>query len=349
MCPAHSVSGSGSDSPADCSCIGGYHGENGATCAKCPVDSYCVGGNSVTSCPANSGSRIGSNSSLDCTCKDGWSGEDGGVCTLCDAGFWCHAGMINACPENSDSVAGIGTLLDCKCPLGYTGQNGDACIGCSSGAYKNTIGNATCSLCAVDTYSTTIAATSNVQCINCPANTAAVQGSNVLVACKCLMGYNGTDGTQCTPCPAGTYKQQPGDGACILCGIDTFSTTTAASHPLGMCVQCEAGFLCSAGVKTACPFGTSSIAGSEEQTSCTCLAGYIGEDGVECTPCPAGTYKTQQGDGVCVLCPINTYSTTIAATTSDACENCSVQALSPSGSNKTSDCRCKEGYYNTAI
>ncbi|CAH2248497.1 ephrin type-B receptor 3 isoform X2 [Pelobates cultripes] len=58
--------------------------------------------------------------------------------------------------------------------------------------------------------------------------------------------------------------------------------------------------------------------------ACTCAAGYeaAGKD-TQCKACPRGTYKPKQGDGICILCPKNSRSTSTAVTV----------------------CPCQNGYY----
>uniref|UniRef100_A0A8C9VHE3 receptor protein-tyrosine kinase n=1 Tax=Scleropages formosus TaxID=113540 RepID=A0A8C9VHE3_SCLFO len=57
--------------------------------------------------------------------------------------------------------------------------------------------------------------------------------------------------------------------------------------------------------------------------SCSCKAGYEADNGNMCQACPPGTYKSSQGRGLCVRCPLHSRSTTEAAIT----------------------CACRNGYY----
>ena len=52
--------------------------------------------------------------------------------------------------------------------------------------------------------------------------------------------------------------------------------------------------------------GSSSTAGSDASTDCTCNAGFTGPNGGTCTACGAGTYKAVSGAGSCSDCPSGT-------------------------------------------
>eukprot|EP00004_Rigifila_ramosa_P021075 TRINITY_DN5544_c0_g1_i1.p1 TRINITY_DN5544_c0_g1~~TRINITY_DN5544_c0_g1_i1.p1 ORF type:complete len:1867 (-),score=363.84 TRINITY_DN5544_c0_g1_i1:44-5644(-) len=54
-----------------------------------------------------------------------------------------------------------------------------------------------------------------------------------------------------------------------------------------------------------CPSVRANSAPSEDLSDCRCLPGYTGV-GVECSPCPVGTYKSAPGDEACVACPPKT-------------------------------------------
>ena len=54
---------------------------------------------------------------------------------------------------------------------------------------------------------------------------------------------------------------------------------------------------------------------------CICIPGYAAEaDGVACTACGAGTYKTGEGTGTCSPCEAGTYSDVQGATSCSPCE-----------------------------
>ncbi|XP_028650641.1 ephrin type-B receptor 1 isoform X1 [Erpetoichthys calabaricus] len=59
--------------------------------------------------------------------------------------------------------------------------------------------------------------------------------------------------------------------------------------------------------------------------SCTCKAGYEPDNGNVCRGCPPGTFKSNQGVGLCSMCPQNSKSSSEAATV----------------------CPCRNGYYRS--
>ena len=146
-----------------------------------------------------------------------------------------------------------------------------------------------------------------------------------------LRGYNGAWYGYCNACVAGTFKPTNGSAVCTNCVADKYSTAVAAiSNP---CVDC--------------PLFTQSVEGSGAITKCRCNAGYTGPDGVQCTGCVAGKYKTSVGTVLCSNCATDTFST--AVNKSDAsCTTCVSVTTGPSqslaGSALQTDCKCNMGY-----
>ena len=331
QCTENSHSNAGSGVIEACVCGAGYFGANGATCNECDSNSYCTGGNSKNSCSSNSEAPTGSDALVDCICAAGYYGDPGGVCTRCEVGSWCSNGVKNTCPDNTSSLVGSDELIDCKCRAGYTGStDGSACTACDPGQWKSIIGIGSCIRCGVDTYSTTVAATSASTCSICPTKTFSVKGSPVLTSCKCLSGYKALeDGLACTACVAGTYKTATGAGLCDECGVDTYSTAVAATA-VSTC--------------TTCPTNTFSLSKSNELVDCSCLAGHDADsNGLECTACIAGTYKTTTGTGSCEACGVDTYSHTVGASDAGTCIGCPDNTFSAQSSDNLIDCACLEG------
>ena len=134
-------------------------------------------------------------------------------------------------------------------------------------------------------------------------------------------------------CKGGTYKNFTGQGDCIICGVDTYSNITAATSE-NDCL--------------ACPYKTFSMAESNQIVDCTCMKGYTGADGTACTACNKGTYKSDTGSGQCTDCDEGSYSTTEAAQSKDTCRSCQSNSASNSGSTSNDDCRCNDGFYDSA-
>lgn len=143
-------------------------------------------------------------------------------------------------------------------------------------------------------------------------------------------------------CAAGSYADS-NTGDCIPCENKTYSTTVEATDS-STCLSC--------------PENTHSEIGSSTLGSCTCLPGYNGMAGTECTACGVGTYtlatgsetcigcemgryRTSEGPGTCSGCASNTYSQTTGATSPETCIDCPVNTVAGFGS---AECVCAPGY-----
>ncbi|KAJ1470397.1 hypothetical protein T484DRAFT_1575161, partial [Baffinella frigidus] len=141
----------------------------------------------------------------------------------------------------------------------------------------------------------------------------------------CSAGFTDADGGECTPCDAGTFKSVTGSGICTWCPSHTSSAAGSVEVTDCVCVAghtaesdgvpcraCDAGTYkagTGAGECSVCPVGSSSASGIEALTDCKCLAGYGGEpDGVACSICMEGMFKSEVGPGECQFCPANSES-----------------------------------------
>jgi len=87
----------------------------------------------------------------------------------------------------------------------------------------------------------------------------------------CTAGYTwDTVSASCTPCPAGSYAEQPGSMSCTPCAVGFYATTPGGSS----CDQCPA-------------FSTTSTVGAYLKQACTCQPGYFGWNS-ECRVCAEG-------------------------------------------------------------
>jgi hypothetical protein len=107
-------------------------------------------------------------------------------------------------------------------------------------------------------------------CLTCPAGTSSSMGSDELLACKCMAGYNAmSDGLACSACEPGSYKSDTGPGECVICPGAFFSSEPA----------------------------------STDLTDCKCAAGYTSaSDGMTCVACESGKYKAGVGMEPCISC-----------------------------------------------
>jgi hypothetical protein len=322
-CNPNSMTLGGSNTSMNCICNAGWYGIPGSVCMECEPGSWCHAG-VKTHCPTNSTTETGADTLTDCVCVPGFKGLNGATCSVCTTNTWCLAGVMHTCTANSYSPPQSSVVTACICHEGYTRSDSGLCNACAAGTHKNTTGDASCTACGVSTYSVSVGAVSEDTCSNCPTNTFAAYGSDELTDCICLSGYFGNDGTACTSCTAGTYKENYGSAVCIPCKVDTYSNTTAANSPDNCLI---------------CPGNTFSVTGSTEITHCTCKTGYTGNNGTVCMSCAAGTYKNTTGSSVCTYCDVGTYSTTRAANLSETCLICPWNnSHSELGSNKFTDC-----------
>ena len=372
-CSAHSSSPARSSVQTACTCDAGYTGQNGGTCTACSGGTYkdtegddgctscgvntysaetaAIDETTCSSCPSNSVSSEGSDAQIDCTCDAGYTGPDGDTCDACAAGTYktdIGSAVCTSCPEDTwsdephadentcqncsphaSSPSGSAAITNCRCNAGYTGADGGTCAACTAGTYKDTKGSATCINCGTSRYGPDNAATEEEQCIDCPENSLSANDSTEQEQCFCKAGYTGNNGGTCTACSKGTYKDTEGDDGCIPSPHNTYVDNSAATS------------------YSNCPDNTVSPEGSDAQIDCICKPGYTGEDGAQCTACPKGTYKEEEGSGVCMECAADTFSATPAASSETYCEDCPANTFSPEGSDDRTDCTCLAGYYAT--
>ncbi|EKX34852.1 hypothetical protein GUITHDRAFT_119038 [Guillardia theta CCMP2712] len=348
-------------SPARClPCSLGYYSDVNASrspCTACPINTYADTLASVqcTPCQGNSSSSEGAISQSRCLCNPGYDAYSPGVCEPCSVGYYkgslgnvacqiCPDGYYSdhgattactVCPANSWAPTGSATVSACLCIPGYT-LVGGSCEPCPAGTYKPTISNANCTSCPAITYLPYTGSTNESQCFACPPHSTSGVGTPVISGCACDSGYQRVQDS-CLECGAGQYSI--GQGQCAECPANTYTVMPTATSVL----------YCSF-----CPNNTFSPPGSSIISACTCLAGYIAaQDGLACTPCPAGTYKTTTGgtfynaSGACQECPIDTYTEVQAQTW--ACTPCPAYSYTlQSRTSNASHCICESGHYRVS-
>lgn len=173
--------------------------------------------------------------------------------------------------------------IEClQCPGGGsrgTGDNTDRCI-CPSGYVRNNQCSEAnpCSFGEVPSYTERTTdlrgdslnnyTMSNVTCGGCGLNEV-ISGSS----CVCSPGYY-RNGTNCSPCPTGQYKDVPGNAT-----------------------QC-----------TPCSTGSTTV--GIASTACVCspgygLTGFVQKNGSHCSICQSGTVKEGTSNNTCELCNAN--------------------------------------------
>lgn len=198
-------------------------------------------------------------------CVPGFTIDDGNTCRPCQPGFYKKSYGIDACKP---------------CPAGFStvGFEGQAyCWPCEVGS--STMGNSgqgTCTPC--EPHSDTL-----------------VEGTP---SCICVLGASlDYTGSECVPCPAGTYAKYPyednsGPLECHTCAAGMFSSGRGVTS----CDGCSPGTYSSIGGLSACfncPVNT--ISTSASQTFCeACVNGtYTLREGSSLCMCPAGMQPSQ--------------------------------------------------------
>ncbi len=249
-------------------------GTAGINAAACTVCAAGYGGSSVS----------GSTGCVICSAGNYKKSSGNKICTGCDS---------NGC--NNQTASDPGT-----CDAGfYSNNSGEACYACPSGTYKTTTGNQLCTTCSANN-----------------------QGCGDTSIGLCLAGYGTTDGgATCSPCLAGQYKTSIGNSACSVCkpGYTTSSANSVASTLQRNCNVCIYGYYSLDGSGNASDLNTGEVgcalcdsnalncglSTSGDNTSPgECKAGY-GGNGVTCTVCAEGTYKSASGNSNCLTCSSN--------------------------------------------
>ena len=106
----------------------------------------------------------------------------------------------------------------------------------------------------------------------------------------CPRGYFCVEGTsQPEPCPAGYYLDSEGgssNNSCIMCKAGSYCPTAGLKLPTGFCDQ---GYYCPSG--------------SLSEKSVICPAGhYCPKGSSHPFSCPAGTFASEEGSYICILC-----------------------------------------------
>ena len=146
-------------------------------------------------------------------------------------------------------------------------------------------------------------------------------------------GYSGRDGGPCLECLAGTHKAVNGTSRCISCPSGTYSKLSAASTA---CLDC--------------PFRSDSPSESDEIIDCTCNPGHFGLDGMLCTECSAGKFKTNVGPANCTACGPGRYNPVPAAVDFSSCLKCVPGKYSrmQAAASATQCVECNAGSYSEA-
>lgn len=254
-------------------------------CRDCPSGKYCTGGVAKTCAPGRY--PVGDHCA---PCPPGWYCPRG-VRLQCPAGrFASTAGSVTTCPgkcPNNTFSTEIGQkdASSCKpCPKGTFARKGwKQCLRfhpCKSGLhycskYAKCVpdGNAALEYCSV------------------PGCLEGIDGTDVSLnhhyTCRCFPGYEDVGGWGLVPTkwdPTPRKQHMMGKECMLACHPSEFRNASKGC-------ECPAGTYLRDGTLPCsdCPAGTTSAPGS---TSIN-----------QCTKCPAGTFKADEGRGSCTTCP----------------------------------------------
>jgi len=214
--------------------------------------------------------------------------------------------------------------------VGDSGINHNMCAPCGVGKYKIGPGNAICTDCLSNQFSTAVGAVRDV-CEVCPVNSIPSSTQN---SCNCNAGSTGPNEVgQCVQCAAGKYKVGIGDGPCVHCIAGKSSSIVGAQVEYNTCVKCRPG---------------KSTLGLDASAECVdCVPGKYATDFgyAQCQLCSPGKYIWLSAyTKTCYPCLANTYSTEWAAIEQGVCIACPANSASPSASDAKTDCKCNAGW-----
>ena len=139
--------------------------------------------------------------------------------------------------------------------------------------------------------------------------------------------------SECTECPAGTFKTWMGNSAssCSKCPTYSYSSGTAQVRS----DTCQT-----------CPPTRYGARGSVSIEACVCDAGYFNENVFD------NSTQTAHGSNEslkCTACPVGTYSGVLNSTTSQNCIVCPIHSSSPRASRSEDACECNAGFSPDSI
>jgi len=241
-----------------------------------------------------------------------------------------------ACPPGRYGTReGATSMMDCAAcrPGTKSSESGAAfCTACATGRWQSGNASTDCFACSRGRYGVGTGAVSGGDCVLCPAGfstpaDAATSTSDCTVDLTrgCAAGFQfvltrlATNASAAAAAGAGANSSSAGGGGnCSLLSVSNSSVPANGSCPT---------------VDTAAQDGSVIPWSSGWQSRCErCSPGWFSIDrAASCSPCPAGRYQppsdSLRDDASCLLCPDNTHSATLNATTAAACYPCPLGSL----------------------
>jgi len=123
-------------------------------------------------------------------CVPGYATTPTGACEPCAPGTFNPQPNQTACwacpARSSHARLASAVVSDCVCDASSFRQP-RGCVACAAGQYKAQVVPAACATCAADTWSNGTGASA---CLACPAQSAAPAGSDALLDCACVAGFD---------------------------------------------------------------------------------------------------------------------------------------------------------------
>ena len=316
FCPSGATTaGVAATSVASCQCLPGYT-LSGGVCAPCAEGTYRGAADAVClPCPRRHVTQgLGATA---CVCAPGtFYSSFAAECLDCPPHHHCANGVLTPCPLHGVSRARSESVSNCTCdPRGFYGDlsqptgvcypltpglhpSGDCAFGwtrvvesgqvrcesrCPAGTYARVDSRSgalqECVTCPTDTYA--VDGTLVDACTDCPTGrgTAGRTGQTSPDACRCLMGP--TQAATCAGCGADLYFD-PLDRVCQTCPAGWVAPPNSVG--VGAC-QCPRGTYAFGSACAPCPIGT-----------------YSHAMGLTCTPCPKGCTTNAQGQTTYAAC-----------------------------------------------
>ena len=232
ICPGNSLSPTGSNSSAQCSCPVGTsiyypNSTRAESCIQCPANfsRSATGSEFCQACEARHFAQPGSPI---CSCKPGFQGFP--ACDVCDIGYYSST-LDNTiyclqCPGRKTSAMNSTSAADCACAPGFREDSANVCSPCPATTYES---GGVCTPCGVQSD----ALQGSTQC-SC--NKGSIRGADGLCTCDKEYSLQSQNTGVCQPCPFNSYKPLIGNTPCVPCPTNQWSTAyTSQCH-------CKPGF-----------------------------------------------------------------------------------------------------------